>query len=81
MKATVVESSRMAPKTKQGGGPLGLRLVDFPTAMGLRSIQGRGGAAAARQRHVFLDDGVIVIHKDLLVIFIFLRVCPVRILD
>ena len=66
----------------QGGGPLGSRSVDFPTAMGLRPIQGcRGGAAAARQRHVFIDGGVFLILKDLFVIFLYFEDCSARVLD
>ena len=81
-KMRVIASSRKAMKTKNGGGPPGSRLVDFPSAMGLRPIQGcRGGAAAARQRHVFFFDVDFVILKDLVVIFLFPEDCSVRILD
>ena len=82
IKVQVCGSSRKALKTKQGGGPPSSRLVDFPAAMGLRPFQGcRGGAAAARQRHVFFGDGDFVILKDLVVIFLFPEDCSVRILD
>ena len=81
-KTQVVKSSRKAMKTMQGGGPSGSRLVVFPSAMGLRPIQGcRGGAAAARLRHVFFGDVDFVILKDLFVFFLFPEDCSVRILD
>ena len=81
-KMRVIASSRKAMKTKNGGGPSGSRFVDFPSAMGLQPIQGcNGGAAAARQRHVFFGDVDFVILKDLVVIFLFPEDCSVRILD
>ena len=59
----VMRSSLKAMAAMQGGGPSeGSRFVDFPTAMGLHPTQGcRGGAAAARQRHVFFDAVVFVV--------------------
>ena len=81
-KMQVMRSRSKAMATMQGGGPLGSRSVDFPTAMGLRPIQGcRGGAAAARQRHVFIDGGVFLILKDLFVIVLSFEDCAVRVLD
>jgi hypothetical protein len=68
----------------QGGGPSeGSRFVDFPSAMGLRPIQGcrGGGAAAARQRHVFFDAVVFVVFQNLFVFFLSLEGCSVRFLD
>ena len=62
--------------------PLGSRSVDFPTAMGLRPIQGcRGGAAAARRRHVFFVSVAFLILEDLCVIFLSFEVGLVRMLD
>ena len=81
-KMQVMRSSSKTLATMQGGGPSGSRFVDFPSAMGLRPIQGcRGGAAAARQRHVFFDAVVFVILKDLFVIFLSFEDCSVRVLD
>ena len=50
----MLSRSRVLTATRQGGGSAELRTIDFPPARGLRPIQGcRGGAAAARRRHVF----------------------------
>ena len=68
----MLSRSKVLTATMQGGGSSELRTIDFPLAMGLRPIQGRGGAAAARRRHVFFGAVVIVVLQDLFVISIFL---------
>ena len=52
----------------QGGGPLGSRFVDFPSVEGLRLLQGLGGVAAARRRHVLLLVNGIGFQLDFVVI-------------
>jgi hypothetical protein len=48
----------------QGGGSWSSRLVDFPSVEGLRLIQGLGGVAAARRRHVLLLVNAIGFQLD-----------------
>jgi hypothetical protein len=57
----------------QGGGSFEPRSVDFPSVRGLLPFQGcRGGATAARRRHVFFDVGGFGFLRDYAVILLFL---------
>jgi hypothetical protein len=78
-KRRVMRTRSTTSAALRGGGSSELRSVDFPSAMGLLPIQGfRGGAAAARQRHVFFGDDDVEVLQDWVVIFLFFRDCSVR---
>jgi hypothetical protein len=52
----------MMAMAMQGGGYLESRIVDFPSAKGLRMIQGiMGGVAVVRWRHVLFIVNVLEI--------------------
>jgi hypothetical protein len=54
--------------------PQSSRSGDFPSVRGRLPIQGlKEDAAAARHRHVLLHAGVLVLQKDWIVFFIFVR--------
>jgi hypothetical protein len=81
-KVLVMSSRSRTTTALQGGGSVELRPVDFPSVRGLLPIQGyRGGATAARPRHVFFGAGDLVVLRDWFVIFPFLVYCSVRILE